>query len=42
VGGACASLKEGVKQAAGALDSGAARAKFEQFRDFCAAAKATS
>jgi len=42
VGGAAATLKEGVKQAAGALDSGAARAKFEQFRDFCAAAKATS
>ncbi len=40
VGEAAATLKEGVEQAAGALDSGAARAKFEQFRAFCTSAKA--
>jgi len=38
VGGAAATLKEGVAMAAESVDRGHARAKFEQFRSFCIAA----
>ena len=42
VGEVAETLKEGVRRAADSIDGGAARAKFEELRAFCKAAKAVS